>query len=101
LHVDDLADAVLFALTTYDGESHLNVGTGSDISIAELAEVIADVVGWDGEFIYDASMPDGTPRKLLDVSLLRDLGWSSRVGLRQGIAMTYAGASVAGGPLVM
>lgn len=99
LHVDDLADAVVFALTNYDGESHLNVGTGTDVSIAELAEVIADVVGWDGEFIYDTSMPDGTPRKLLDVSLLRDLGWSSSIGLREGIAMTYAGANVVGGPL--
>jgi GDP-L-fucose synthase len=99
LHVDDLADAVVFALTTYDGESHLNIGTGTDISIAELAEQIADVVGWEGEFIYDASMPDGTPRKLLDVSLLRNLGWSSSIGLRQGIAATYAEAATPGGPL--
>lgn len=99
LHVDDLADAVVFALTSYDGESHLNVGTGTDISIADLAEVIADVVGWDGEFIYDAAMPDGTPRKLLDVSLLQDLGWSARIPLRDGIAMTYEGVNTAGGPL--
>lgn len=99
LHVDDLADAVMFALTSYDGESHLNVGTGTDVSIAELADVIAEVVGWDGEFIYDASMPDGTLRKLLDVSLLRDAGWSARIGLRDGIAMTYASAAASGGPL--
>ena len=99
LHVDDLADAVMFALTSYDGESHLNVGTGTDVSIAELADVIAEVVGWDGEFIYDASMPDGTLRKLLDVSLLRDAGWSARIGLRDGIAMTYASATASGGPL--
>ena len=99
LHVDDLADAVVFALTTYDGESHLNVGTGTDISIAELAEQIADVVGWEGEFIYDTSMPDGTPRKLLDVSLFRNLGWSSSIGLRQGVAATYAEATTPGGPL--
>ncbi len=99
LHVDDVAEAVMFALTSYDGESHLNVGTGTDVAIAELASLIADVVGWKGEFVYDASMPDGTLRKLLDVSLLRDLGWSAQIGLTDGIAMTYDGAVVPGGPL--
>ncbi len=99
LHVDDLAEAVVFGLTSYDGESHLNVGTGTDVSIAELADTIADVVGWEGEFVYDASMPDGTPRKLLDVSLLRDAGWSAQIGLRDGISMTYEGATAPGGPL--
>jgi GDP-L-fucose synthase len=89
LHVDDLADATLFALTYYNGEPHLNVGTGADISIRELAEVIADVVGWDGELVFNTEMPDGMPRKLLDVTRLRDLGWSARIGLREGIASTY------------
>jgi len=89
LHVDDLADAVVFATTSYDGESHLNVGTGTDVSIAELAGTIAGVVGWSGEFVYDTSMPDGTPRKLLDVSKLGDLGWSASTDLADGIAATY------------
>ena len=90
LHVDDLADAVIFATRHYDGESHLNVGTGKDISIAELVSVIADVVGWEGEAVFDPNMPDGTPRKLLDVSALADLGWTAQTGLRDGIAETYA-----------
>ncbi|MTV24635.1 GDP-L-fucose synthase [Nitriliruptoraceae bacterium ZYF776] len=89
LHVDDLADATLFALTRYDGDEHLNVGVGQDIAILELAQLIADVVGWDGDFELDPDMPDGTPRKLLDVSRLNDLGWSARIALRDGIAHTY------------
>ena len=89
LHVDDLADAVIFATRHYDGESHLNVGTGKDISIADLVAVIADVVGWEGEAVFDPDMPDGTPRKLLDVSALADLGWTAQTGLRDGIAETY------------
>jgi GDP-L-fucose synthase len=89
LHVDDLADATLHALLHYDGEEHLNVGVGEDIAIIELAELIADVVGWDGTFKTDPSMPDGTPRKLLDVSRLAGTGWSARIPLREGIESTY------------
>ena len=89
LHADDVADATVFALTHYSDEQHLNVGAGVDISIRELAELIADVVGWDGTFVHDTSMPDGTPRKLLDTSKLAELGWEARVGLREGIADTY------------
>ena len=77
LHVDDLADATIFALKQYEGEEHLNVGVGEDISIRELAELIAEVVGWRGEFAFNTSMPDGTPRKLLDVSRLASLGWKA------------------------
>jgi GDP-L-fucose synthase len=89
LHVDDLADATVFALTRYDGEQHLNVGTGEDISIRELAETIAEVVGWEGELRFDPTMPDGTPRKLLDVGRLAELGWTASTGLRDGIEATY------------
>jgi len=89
LHVDDAADATVFALRHYDGEDHLNVGTGQDLTIRELAETIAEVVGWDGELVFDPSMPDGTPRKLLDVSRMAELGWTARIGLRDGIADTY------------
>lgn len=89
LHVDDLAEAVIFSLIHYSGEQHLNVGTGEDISIADLAYLIADVVGWEGELEFDLSMPDGVMRKRLDVSRLRDLGWSPRIDLRTGIELTY------------
>jgi GDP-L-fucose synthase len=89
LHVDDLADATIFALCNYEGEEHLNVGVGEDISIRELAELIAEIVGWEGELEFDTSMPDGTPRKLLDVSKLQSLGWSASIGLREGITDTY------------
>lgn len=89
LHVDDLADAVIFATTRYSGERHLNVGTGKEISIHDLASLISEVVGWNGKLEFDTSMPDGTPRKLLDVSQLQRLGWSASVGLRSGIAQTY------------
>ncbi|MGH8875044.1 MAG: GDP-L-fucose synthase family protein [Acidimicrobiia bacterium] len=89
LHVDDLADATFFALVHYEGEQHLNVGAGEDISVRELAELIAEVVGWRGEFAINTSMPDGTPRKLLDVSRLASLGWKASIGLREGIQQTY------------
>ncbi len=89
LHVDDLADATVFALKHYDGEEHLNVGTGSDVAISELAELMAKIVGYEGEFAYDTSMPDGTPRKLLDVSKMSDLGWTASIGLEEGIVSTY------------
>jgi GDP-L-fucose synthase len=89
LHVDDLADATIFALCNYSGEQHLNVGVGEDISIRELAELIGEIVGWEDQLVFDTSMPDGTPRKLLDVSKLHSLGWSASIGLREGIKDTY------------
>jgi GDP-L-fucose synthase len=89
LHVDDLADAALFALLHYEGEDHLNVGVGEDLSIRELAELVAEVLGWRGAFVFDTSMPDGVPRKLLDVSRLEALGWKASIGLREGIRQTY------------
>ena len=89
LHVDDAAGAVLHLLRSYDDEKTINIGTGEDVTIAELASTIADVVGFTGEVIWDTSKPDGTPRKLLDVTRLRELGWEPRIGLREGIADTY------------
>src|SRR6266542_5122784 len=89
LHVDDLADAAVFCARHYSGESHLNVGAGADITIRELAELIADVVGWSGAFRFDTSMPDCMPRKLLNVSRLAELGWRARISLREGIGQTY------------
>jgi GDP-L-fucose synthase len=89
LHVDDLASACLFLLKKYDSSEIINVGSGEDISIRELAEIICDVVGFDGELAWDASKPDGTPRKLLDISKLRDLGWRPTIPLRDGIEQTY------------
>jgi GDP-L-fucose synthase len=97
LFVDDLADAVVFTLMTYDDESPLNVGTGKHVTIRRLAEAIADVVGWDGEFVYDTSKPDGTPRMTLDVSRIEDLGWTAQTDLRTGIKATYAGLEGFGG----
>ena len=87
--VDDLADACVFALKHYSGDRFLNVGTGRDVTIAEFARVVADVVGYDGEIVFDTSRPDGTPQKLLDVSLLTKLGWTARTGLREGLAAAY------------
>jgi GDP-L-fucose synthase len=90
LHVDDLADAALFLMERYDSEEILNVGTGKDIPIAELAELIRDIVGYEGRIVFDTSRPDGTPRKLLDVSRLEAMGWRPRIALREGIGQTYA-----------
>ena len=89
LHVDDLADALVHLLKHYSGESHVNVGTGTDVTIAELATTIARVVGWNGRFVYDSSKPDGTPRKLLDVSMLAGLGWRAKIGLEEGLRNAY------------
>jgi len=89
LHVDDLASACLLLLEKYDSPDIINVGCGEDISIRELAELICDLVGFDGELAWDTSKPDGTPRKLLDVTKLRALGWKPAITLRQGIAQTY------------
>lgn len=85
LHADDLADAVIHATKYYSDELHLNVGTGKDISIRELAELIADIVGWQGKFVFNPTRPDGTPRKWLDVSRLDALGWFPVIGLRDGL----------------
>jgi GDP-L-fucose synthase len=90
LHVDDLADACSFLMTHYDHEVHMNVGTGEDLTIRELAEMVREVVHPDAEIIFDASKPDGAPRKLLDVSLLHELGWRHKYDLRAGIEHTYA-----------
>jgi GDP-L-fucose synthase len=89
LHVDDLADACLFLLRNYSGESHVNVGSGSEITIADLARLVCEVVGFDGQIVCDTSKPDGTPRKLMDSGLLAALGWQSRIALPEGIADAY------------
>ena len=89
LHADDLASACIFMLENYDGDVALNVGTGEDITIRELTEIIAEVVGYEGEILWDTEKPNGTPRKLLDVSKLKGLGWEPRLALREGIASTY------------
>ena len=89
LHVDDLASACLFLLEKYDSPEIINVGCGEDISIRELAELICDVVGFEGQLAWDDTKPDGTPRKLLDVTRLQNLGWRPTIPLRDGIAQTY------------
>jgi len=89
LHVDDLADAALFLMHNYDSDEIINVGVGEDISIRELAELVRDVVGFDGEVVWDESKPDGMPRKLLDVSRISRLGWKATTCLRPGIEQTY------------
>jgi GDP-L-fucose synthase len=96
LFVEDLADAILFLLENVDasnlyekGISHLNIGTGKDLTINELAKLIAEIVGFKGSIIHDASKPDGTPRKLLDVSRINSLGWQYKTELKEGIVKTY------------
>lgn len=89
LHVDDLADAVVFLMKTWSDEEPINIGTGTDVTISELARLIAEIVGFTGRFIFDASKPDGTPRKLLEVSRLTALGWRPRIELEAGIRQTY------------
>jgi GDP-L-fucose synthase len=89
LHVDDAAEALLHLMTHYSGESHVNVGSGSDLTILELAKLIAGVVGFTGRIVTDPSKPDGTPRKLLDSRKLADLGWGPKIGLEEGLASTY------------
>lgn len=90
LHVDDLADACAFLLTLDNPPDWINVGTGTDVTIRELTETVAAVVGYPGKITWDATKPDGTPRKLMDVSRLAGLGWRARTGLREGIERTYA-----------
>lgn len=89
LHVDDLAKACRFLLENYNSPEVINVGCGEDVSIRALAELIVEVVGFEGELVFDTTKPDGTPRKLLDVSRLTALGWKPTIGLREGIASTY------------
>lgn len=89
LHVDDLADGAVHVVKHYSGESHLNIGTGEDITIADLARLIAQTVGFTGELVFDASKPDGAPRKLMDVSRLSEAGWRARIPLAQGLADVY------------
>jgi GDP-L-fucose synthase len=90
LHVDDMADAVLYLLRSYDAEPIVNIGWGEDITIRGLAELVLSVIGYSGRLEFDSSKPDGTPRKLLDVTRLTGLGWRPRIALEAGIAQTYA-----------
>ncbi|MGV8833387.1 MAG: GDP-L-fucose synthase [Devosia sp.] len=89
LHVDDCADAIVFLLKSYSGESHVNVGSGTDLTIVELTQLVCDVVGFKGEIVHDLTKPDGTPRKLMSADRLRAMGWSPRIDLREGIESTY------------
>lgn len=90
LHADDLANACVYLMNTYHGNEFVNIGTGTDITIKELALTIKEVVGFEGELTFDESKPDGTPRKLLDVSTLKKLGWKATIDLKTGIQQTYA-----------
>ncbi|KAL5699136.1 GDP-L-fucose synthase [Ranunculus cassubicifolius] len=89
LHVDDLADAVVFMLEKYSGLEHVNVGSGKEVTIRELAELVKEVVGFQGDLVWDTTKPDGTPRKLMDSSKLASLGWVPKVALRDGLVDTY------------
>lgn len=89
LHVEDLADAVVFLAKNYSGEEHVNVGSGDEVSIRGLAELICETVGFSGELVFDASKPDGTPRKLCDVTKLKGLGWDNARSLKQGVSEVY------------
>ena len=89
LHVDDLADACFYLMQNYDEKDFLNIGTGKDISIKDLALLIKEIVGFEGELTWDATKPDGTPRKLMDFGRLTDLGWTAQISLRDGITSTY------------
>ncbi len=90
LHADDLADACAVLMERYSGEAPVNVGSGEEVSVRGLAEMIAEVVGWRGRFVFDASRPDGAPRKRLDTTVMDALGWRARIGLREGLAHAYA-----------
>ena len=89
LYVDDLADACLFLMNHYSGDETVNLGTGKELSIAQLAELVKKTVGYEGRITFDTSKPDGTPRKLLDVSKLKGLGWTYQTELEDGIALAY------------
>jgi len=89
LHVDDCADALIFLMKNYSAEGHVNIGSGEEVSIAELAQIIAEVAGYRGGFVFDTGKPDGTPRKLLDVSLISGMGWRAKTSLVAGLQRTY------------
>ncbi|KAJ6803993.1 putative GDP-L-fucose synthase 1 [Iris pallida] len=89
LHVDDLADGLVFLMDRYSGLEHVNVGSGKEVSIKELAEMVREVVGFEGELVWDRTKPDGTPRKLMDGSRMAEMGWAPRIGLREGLEETY------------
>jgi GDP-L-fucose synthase len=89
LYVEDFADAAVFVLKNYDDDQHLNIGVGEDVSIADFACLVAQTVGYEGEIVFDARKPDGTPRKLVDVSRLAALGWRARTSLREGLSLAY------------
>lgn len=89
LYVDDMADACVFLLENYDGEQHVNIGTGKEVTIRELAETVKRVVGYTGEIVWNKDMPDGTPRKLTDVTKLHNLGWTHKVELEEGVQLAY------------
>lgn len=89
LYVDDMADACVFLLEHYDGEQHVNIGTGRELTIAQLAELVKKTVGYEGKIVWNSDMPDGTPRKLADVSKLHALGWTHKVELEEGIKLAY------------
>ncbi len=89
LYVDDMADACVYLLENYDGEEHVNIGTGKEVSIKELAETVREAVGYTGDIVWNSNMPDGTPRKLTDVSKLHGLGWKHQVELKEGVELAY------------
>ena len=89
LHVDDMADATVFLMSNYDGDQFVNVGVGNDVSIKALAEIVKETVGFEGKLIFDTSKPDGTPRKLLDVTKLNEAGWQAKIKLGEGVRSTY------------
>ena len=89
LYVDDMADACVFLLENYSGEQHVNIGTGKEVSIKELAETVKKTVGYEGEIVWNTDMPDGTPRKLTDVTKLHNLGWTHKVELEEGVKLAY------------
>ncbi len=89
LYVDDMADACVFLLENYSGEQHVNIGTGKEVTIKELAETVKKIVGFEGEIVWNSNMPDGTPRKLTDVQKLHALGWTHKVNLEEGVKLAY------------
>jgi GDP-L-fucose synthase len=89
LYVDDMADACVFLLENYDGEQHVNIGTGKEVTIKELAELVKKTVGFEGEIVWNKDMPDGTPRKLCDVTKLHSLGFMHKVDLEEGVKLAY------------
>ena len=89
LHVDDCADSLVHLIKLYSGPIHMNMGTGEEVSINELANLVVETVGYQGKLIFDGSKPDGSPRKLLDATRMKELGWRSSIGLKDGLKTTY------------